>query len=95
MRNFALEGLVNMVGGCCGTDPSFIKELARAVEGIPRRIVPENKHLSMYSGLTEYIFTDNIKFVNVGERCNISGSLLFKKMIVNGNYEKAVEVAKQ
>ena len=48
----------------------------------------------MYSGLTEYIFTDNIKFVNVGERCNISGSLLFKKMIVNGNYEKAVEVAK-
>lgn len=44
----------------------------------------------MFSGLTEFIFRDNIKFVNVGERCNISGSLLFKKMIVQGKYEDAV-----
>jgi 5-methyltetrahydrofolate--homocysteine methyltransferase len=65
------------------------------VQGIPRRIVPENKHLTMFSGLTEYILTDNIKFVNVGERCNISGSILFKNMIVKGDYEKAVVVCKQ
>jgi 5-methyltetrahydrofolate--homocysteine methyltransferase len=95
MRNFAIEGLVNMVGGCCGTSPEYIKELVKAVEGIPRRIVPENKHITMFSGLTEFIFRSNIPFVNIGERCNISGSLLFKKMIVNGDYEKAAAVAKQ
>jgi 5-methyltetrahydrofolate--homocysteine methyltransferase len=48
----------------------------------------------MLSGMTEFIFTDNIPFVNIGERCNISGSLAFKKLIKNGEYEKAISVAK-
>jgi 5-methyltetrahydrofolate--homocysteine methyltransferase len=90
IKGFALEGLVNMVGGCCGTDPSFIKAVKEAVTGVPPRQIPENQHITMFSGLTEFIFRSNIPFVNVGERCNISGSLLFKKMIVNGDYEQAV-----
>ena len=49
----------------------------------------------MYSGQTEFIFRNNIPFVNVGERCNISGSLVFKKLILNDNYDKAIEIAKQ
>ena len=70
-----------MVGGCCGTSPDSIRALKKAIEGIPRRVVPEKKHITMLSGLTEFLFTDIIKFVNVGERCNISGSIQFKKLI--------------
>lgn len=48
----------------------------------------------MLSGMTEFVLRDNIRFVNVGERCNISGSLAFKKLIKNGEYEKAIAIAK-
>jgi len=81
IKQYALEGLVNMVGGCCGTDPDYIRAITAAIEGIPRRVVPEDKHITMFSGLTEFIFRETIPFVNVGERCNISGSIQFKKMI--------------
>ena len=65
------------------------------IQGLPpRQLDKDNAHLSMYSGQQEFIFRDNIKFVNVGERCNISGSTLFKNMIKKGDYEKAVKVAK-
>jgi len=87
MRLFAEDGILNMVGGCCGTGPDFIRAVKKAVTGIPRRNVPENKHITMLSGLTEFLFTDIIKFVNVGERCNISGSIQFKKLIQKGDYE--------
>ena len=94
MRTFAVEGLVNMVGGCCGTTPAYINALYKAVKGIERRQVPQNPVKTMFSGMTEFIFTDNIPFVNIGERCNIAGSLAFKKLIVNNDYEKAISVAK-
>lgn len=94
IRQYAMDGIVNMVGGCCGTTPAFIKELAKVVAGVPRRIVPEDTHLPMFSGLTEYIIHPNINFVNVGERCNISGSIQFKKLIVKGDFEAAAKVAK-
>jgi 5-methyltetrahydrofolate--homocysteine methyltransferase len=95
VRSFAEEGLVNMVGGCCGTMPSYIAALKIAVEGIPRRILPEKAdQRMMLSGMTEFIFTQNIPFINVGERCNISGSLAFKKLIKNGEFEKAIKIAK-
>jgi len=64
-----------MVGGCCGTTPEYIKALKDAIQGLPRRIVPPNNHITMFSGLTEFIFRSNIPFVNIGERCNISGSI--------------------
>jgi 5-methyltetrahydrofolate--homocysteine methyltransferase len=81
VKKYALEGLVNMIGGCCGTTPEYIAAVKKAIQGIPRRIVPEDPKLSMWSGITEFIFRDNIAFVNVGERCNISGSIQFKKLI--------------
>ncbi len=92
---FAVDGLVNMVGGCCGTMPSYIAALKIAVEGIQQRILPENRDTNMMlSGMTEFIFTPNIPFINVGERCNISGSLAFKRLIKNGEFENAIKVAK-
>jgi 5-methyltetrahydrofolate--homocysteine methyltransferase len=97
MRQFAVDGLVNMVGGCCGTGPAYIECLAKAVKGVPRRVLPDtnsnNQHM-MLSGMTEFILRDNIRFVNVGERCNISGSLAFKRLIKNGEFEKAIAIAK-
>lgn len=83
-----------MVGGCCGTNPAFIKEVSRVVKGILPRQVPEKDNLTLLSGLTEFKMTPNIRFVNVGERCNIAGSALFKKMIEKKDYEAALKVAK-
>lgn len=83
-----------MVGGCCGTSPDSIKAIYKTVKDLPRRIVPEKKGITMLSGLTEFLFTDIIRFVNVGERCNISGSIQFKNLIKKGDYEAAVQVAK-
>lgn len=95
LRQFATDGLVNMVGGCCGTTPDYIEALYEAVRGVQRRVnFPENQHRMMLSGMTEFIFADHIKFVNVGERCNIAGSLAFKKLITQGQFDKAVAVAK-
>jgi len=95
IRKYATNGLVNMVGGCCGTTPNYIEALYDAVRGVQRRIdIAENNHRMMLSGMSEFIFSDHIRFVNVGERCNIAGSLAFKKLITAGNFDKAVAVAK-
>lgn len=94
IKEFAEEGIVNMVGGCCGTNPAYIKEVSRVVKGALPRQVPEKEHLTLLSGLTEFKLTPNIRFVNVGERCNIAGSALFKKMIEKKDYEAALKVAK-
>lgn len=90
IKGFADDGLLNMVGGCCGTNPEYIRQVKKAMEGYPPRAIPENTHLTMVSGLTEFIFRSNIPFVNVGERCNISGSIQFKKLIQKGDYETAL-----
>ena len=96
LRKYATDGLVNMVGGCCGTTPNYIEALYDAVRGVQRRVnIPQTQHRTMLSGMQEFIFADHIRFVNVGERCNIAGSLAFKKMIVAGQFDKAVSVAKQ
>ena len=81
LKRYALDGLVNMVGGCCGTNPEYIRQLSIGMKGIQRRSVPKSLGLTMFSGQQEFIFRENIKFVNIGERCNISGSIQFKKMI--------------
>ena len=84
-----------MVGGCCGTTPDYIEALYDAVRGVPRRVnFSEDLHQTMLSGMQEFIFADHIQFVNVGERCNIAGSLAFKKMITAGQFDRAVSVAK-
>jgi 5-methyltetrahydrofolate--homocysteine methyltransferase len=93
-KTFCTDGLVNMIGGCCGTTPDYIAALWNAVKNVPRRQIPEPAKKMMLSGMEEFIYKDHIKFINVGERCNISGSLKFKKLIKSDNYEDAIAVAK-
>ena len=92
---FAEAGLVNMVGGCCGSQPSHIAAIAKALEGKAPRPLPERKEPFMWlSGLEDLVLTkENLRFVNIGERCNIAGSLAFKKLVMAGNYQKCMEVA--
>lgn len=74
-KKFCTDGLINMIGGCCGTTPDYIAALWKAVKGVPRRVPQPPSTKMMLSGMEEFKFGDHITFVNVGERCNISGSL--------------------
>src|SRR5262249_16703134 len=91
---FAAAGFVNVVGGCCGTTPEHIHAIARAVEGKPPRQIPDVPPLLRLSGLEAFVLTPEIPFVNVGERTNITGSARFRKLITNGDYAAALEVAR-
>ncbi|MBR0778318.1 methionine synthase [Bradyrhizobium diazoefficiens] len=91
---FARDGLVNIVGGCCGTTPDHIAAIAAAVAPYKPRIVPEiTPHLRL-SGLEPFVLTDAIPFVNVGERTNVTGSARFRKLITAGDYTAALQVAR-
>lgn len=91
---FARDGLVNIVGGCCGTTPDHIAAIAAAVAPHKPRIVPEIAPRLRLSGLEPFILTDAIPFVNVGERTNVTGSARFRKLITNGDYTAALRVAR-
>lgn len=91
---FARDGLVNIVGGCCGTTPDHIAAIAAAVAPHKPRIVPEIEPRLRLSGLEPFILTDAIPFVNVGERTNVTGSARFRKLITNGDYTAALQVAR-
>ncbi len=91
---FAESGLVNIVGGCCGTRPEHIKAMAERVKGITPRVVPEKPRLMRLSGLEPFTLTPDINFVNVGERTNITGSARFRKLIAANDYDKALSVAR-
>ncbi|WP_297798778.1 methionine synthase [Arenimonas sp. GDDSR-1] len=95
LREFAHSGLLNIVGGCCGTTPAHIRAIAEAVSGLPPRAVPELPALTRLSGLQPFVITPNINFVNVGERTNVTGSAQFKKLILQQEYDRALSVAKQ
>ncbi len=90
------RGLVNFVGGCCGTTPAHIAAIARAVEGRPGRPLPARPPMMRLSGLEPVnIGTDNQLFVNIGERTNVTGSARFRDLIKAGDYETALNVARQ
>ena len=91
---FARDGLVNIVGGCCGTTPEHIAAIAAAVAPHKPRIVPEIEPRLRLSGLEPFILTDAIPFVNVGERTNVTGSARFRKLITAGDYTAALQVAR-
>lgn len=94
LQGFAQRGFLNLVGGCCGTTPAHIKAIASAVEGVSPRVIPTIKPACRLSGLEPFnIFEDNL-FVNVGERCNVTGSAAFKRLILAGDYEAALTVAR-
>jgi 5-methyltetrahydrofolate--homocysteine methyltransferase len=91
---FAEAGLVNMVGGCCGTTPAHIRAIAQAVAGKPPRPIPEAPRRLRLSGLEPFTLTPEIPFVNVGERTNVTGSARFRKLITTGDYPAALAVAR-
>ncbi|MBN2529320.1 MAG: methionine synthase [Deltaproteobacteria bacterium] len=93
VSGFAKEGMVNIVGGCCGTTPAHIAAICKAVEGLSPRIPPKAPTETILSGLETLHITKESLFVNVGERTNVTGSKRFAKLIKKKNYEKAVEIA--
>ena len=95
LRDFAASGFVNMVGGCCGTTPEHIREVAKAVEGLEPRRVPYVPPACRLSGLEPLTVDSTSLFVNVGERTNVTGSIKFRKLIEAGDYAAAVDVARQ
>jgi 5-methyltetrahydrofolate--homocysteine methyltransferase len=90
---FARDGLVNIVGGCCGTTPDHIRAIVAAVEGVPPRVVPERAHGTVFSGLEPFAITPDTNFVMIGERTNVTGSARFRRLIEAGDYTAALEVA--
>ncbi|KSV93779.1 methionine synthase [Sinorhizobium sp. GL28] len=91
---FARDGLLNIVGGCCGSTPAHISAIARAVAKHPPREIPKVEPLMRLSGLEPFTLTADIPFVNVGERTNVTGSAKFRKLITAGDYSAALDVAR-
>jgi len=91
---FARAGLVNIVGGCCGSTPAHIRAIAAAVRGLAPRAVPEIAPQMRLSGLEPFTLTPEIPFVNVGERTNVTGSAKFRKLITAGDFAGALSVAR-
>ena len=94
LGEFAQAGLVNIVGGCCGTTPEHIGAIARAVAGQKPRPVPELPRRLRLSGLEAFTLTPEIPFVNVGERTNVTGSAKFRKLVTAGDYPAALAIAR-
>ncbi|RUX97622.1 methionine synthase [Mesorhizobium sp. M7D.F.Ca.US.004.01.2.1] len=94
IEEFAREGLVNVVGGCCGSTPEHIRAIADAVRKYPPRTIPDIEPRMRLSGLEPFTLTDEIPFVNVGERTNVTGSAKFRKLITAGDYVAALDVAR-
>jgi 5-methyltetrahydrofolate--homocysteine methyltransferase len=94
LGEFADAGLVNVVGGCCGTTPEHIQAIAKEVAGKPLRPVPEVPQQLRLSGLEAFALTPEIPFVNVGERTNVTGSAKFRKLITAGDHGAALDVAR-
>ncbi len=93
LTEFAKRGLLNAVGGCCGTTPDHIRAIGMAAEaGEPRQLNKESHNLQL-SGLEPFEVKEDSLFVNVGERCNVTGSAKFKRLILEGDYATALEVA--
>ena len=91
---FAASGIVNIVGGCCGTTPDHIRAIAAAVAGKTPRKIPSAAPLLRLSGLEAFTLTPAIPFVNIGERTNVTGSARFRKLITAGDYPAALAVAR-
>ena len=91
---FARDGLVNIVGGCCGSTPDHIRAIAEAVRNVRPRQIPTIAPLMRLSGLEPFTLTADIPFVNIGERTNVTGSAKFRKLITAGDFAGALAVAR-
>jgi len=95
LREWAQNGWLNLVGGCCGTTPEHIRMIADAVRGLRPRVPPKVEPYTRLSGLEALTIRPDTNFVNIGERTNITGSPKFAKLILAGDYEGALAVARQ
>lgn len=97
MRDFANEGLLNIVGGCCGSEPDHILEISKAMKGLPPRKVPKIERCLRLSGLEPFVYRsgESGRFINIGERCNVSGSRKFCKLIMDNKFDEALAVARE
>ncbi len=95
LREFAEHGLVNLVGGCCGTTPAHIRAFAEAIRGLPPRRRPVVEPHLRLSGLEPITIRRESNFVNVGERTNVTGSRKFAKLVLAGQYDQGLEIARQ
>ncbi len=95
IRPFLEEGIVNVIGGCCGSTPDHINAIAEVVAEYPPRKRPAPSPYPMLSGLEPLIITEDTNFVNVGERTNVTGSKRFARLIKEGHYDEALSVARQ
>ena len=95
LREWAQNGWLNIVGGCCGTTPAHITRIADAVRGLTPRVIPTVEPYTRLSGLEAVTVRPDSNFVNIGERTNVTGSPAFAKLILAGDYEAALSVARQ
>ena len=95
MKEYIQSGCVDIIGGCCGTTPDHIRQLAILAKGARRRSLPPVNHSLHLSGLEALVVFEGSNFINIGERTNVSGSRKFARLIADGNYEQALSVALQ
>ena len=95
LREWAANGWVNIVGGCCGTTPAHIKAVAEAVRDCSPRSVPQGDTYTRLSGCELLVIRPDTNFVNIGERTNVTGSPQFAKLVLSGQFDEAVAIAKQ
>ena len=95
LRDFASNGWLNIAGGCCGTTPAHIRAIADAVRGIAPHVLSKPERYTRFSGLEPLILRPDSRFVNIGERTNVTGSPKFSKLVLSGQYEEALAVARQ
>ena len=93
ISDWAENGFFNIIGGCCGTSPDHIRAMADAVKNCTPRKIPDVEKFCRLSGLEPLTIDETVNFVNVGERTNVTGSARFRKLIKNGDYDTALEVA--
>jgi len=93
LAEFARDGLVNIVGGCCGTTPEHVRQTVAAVDGARPRVIPQRSHVTTFSGLEPFAIYPESNFVLIGERTNLTGSARFRRLIEGGDFQEALEVA--
>ena len=92
--DWAANGYLNIIGGCCGTSPAYIQAIVKAVEKHPPRQIPDLEKQCHLAGLEPMTIGKDSLFINIGERTNITGSARFKRLIIAEDYEKALDVAR-
>jgi 5-methyltetrahydrofolate--homocysteine methyltransferase len=95
LGEFARQGWLNIAGSCCGSTPAHTRAIAEAVRDIPPRVPPTADHVTRLSGFEPLAMRSDMNFINIGERTNVTGSPKFSKLILAGDYESALRVARQ